>query len=419
VSIANMSPEPAGPKPFRVARTLAFLLGSLAFCAPNAWAGVFDQEFPDPPPAAAADIGIYNAGPHRLDAPPVKEMGFLPGTLLTDTFREMYKFKGELRSSGKLTNEEAVSLVNASIPGKVAQCVANHQVPTELAEMARTILSHWRDADAQEAYGASALMLLTKNDMGAHEYAQTPFVSMALGAIRTSAREKHQAGGTTPFRVFEMGGAYGLHGASLVGPGHPGTDVYYNDMEPRHAALAARMELSKPELGRNWFVNVSKVPNCTLPANFFDAATAFLVFHFMSGGEIERTLDQLYASLVPGGRVYLQATAPTNVCAFSAEVKAVLDAKLKEWSNLEGQKPWLYLPDLPEFADLLKGRMVSHPQYRGCLDKAAEKAGFEIVKDMYEGSITERETIVALGERPGSTYCLILRKPASEGKATG
>jgi SAM-dependent methyltransferase len=411
-----MPQEPAGPNPFRIARPLALLGALLACCAQNGWAGVFDREYADPAPWAATDTGVYTASPHRFDAPAVKEMGFVPGILLTERFRRIYQRSDELRSSGSLSPQEIVSRVNESVSKEVAELVANHQVPTELAEMTRNILSQWNDKDASSASGATSSTLLTKNSMGAHHYSPSAFVELALAEIKENAWKKQRAGGMTPFRVFEMGGAYGYHSASLVGPGSARTEVYYNDMEPRHAALAARMQWSNPERGGHWFVNVSKVPNCTLPADSFDAATAFLVLHFMSGSEIERTLDQLYASLVPGGRVYLQATAPTNIMAFNGERKAAIAAKLKEWSHLEGQKPWLYLPDLPEFADLLKGYQIVHPQYRGCLDKAAEKAGFEIVKDMYEISKNDRGELEDLGERPGWVYCLILRRPANEGK---
>ena len=113
--------------------------------------------------------------------------------------------------------------------------------------------------------------------------------------------------------VLEVGGAYGLV-MSQVLKKYPNTIYHINDLDKRHLALAANYLLNKKKINQERLENQTRFISGdfmdVILKDSYDAILISRVLHFMSPIQLSKTIDKLYDTLKPGGRVYVLAITP-------------------------------------------------------------------------------------------------------------
>lgn len=118
-------------------------------------------------------------------------------------------------------------------------------------------------------------------------------------------------------RVLEIGGAYGNVMLSAL-QRNSATIYHLNDLEEKHLTIAAfrlQEKIEQREICMNGLENVQFIyGDITQPswkvAEPYDAILMARVIHFLNPAQIQNALSNLYASLKPGGRIYIVALTP-------------------------------------------------------------------------------------------------------------
>lgn len=106
--------------------------------------------------------------------------------------------------------------------------------------------------------------------------------------------------------VFEIGAGTGL--ASLEALKN-GATVWVNDLEAKHLNLFAEKVPAK--FAKNYKLVPGDFPDAlTLPKDTFDNILAIRVLHFFDPQKLEKAIQSMYASLKPGGKVYILVASP-------------------------------------------------------------------------------------------------------------
>lgn len=117
--------------------------------------------------------------------------------------------------------------------------------------------------------------------------------------------------------VLEIGAAFGAASLQALAQG---ATVFCNDIDPSNLAVVSNRYLKKTNNHQNSVTgDDSKLifvpgafPNelVGLPKNFFDAILICRVLHFFSGGQIEKSLEQLSIHLKSGGKLFVVCETP-------------------------------------------------------------------------------------------------------------
>lgn len=113
-------------------------------------------------------------------------------------------------------------------------------------------------------------------------------------------------------KVLEVGGAYGLVMSKMLKQ-YPDTTYHINDLDKRHLLIAANY-LKNQEISEKILKNkTSFIVGDSAEMHYeneYDAILVARVLHFMNPDELNKTVNNLYNALKPGGRVYVIAITP-------------------------------------------------------------------------------------------------------------
>ena len=109
----------------------------------------------------------------------------------------------------------------------------------------------------------------------------------------------------TAENVIDVGCGHGIPGAWLLET-FPELRIEAIEPDPDRARIAQWV------LGQRATVTVSGAPSLPLEQSHADAALMLDVVHHLSDEELEQTLRTLHGSLVPGGRLIIRATVPSD-----------------------------------------------------------------------------------------------------------
>ena len=131
------------------------------------------------------------------------------------------------------------------------------------------------------------------------------------------------------------------------------------------------------------------MPSVDFEPESFGAIVASRVLHFLSGPDIETTVQKMYGWLKPGGRIFLIADSPyTGPWASQSDDYERRKAEGEDW-------PAFY----DNYADFLSpGTDASlHPSFINPLDpdilgRVCEAAGFEVLEARFLSSATKWST---------------------------
>lgn len=177
--------------------------------------------------------------------------------------------------------------------------------------------------------------------------------------------------------VLDMGCAFGV--ASLAAL-KAGARVCACDMEPKHLDMV--VQETPPDLKANLRTVEGMLPDVHFPDLSFNAIIASRVIHFLTGPNIQTTLNAMFTWLKPGGRLYLVADTP-YMPGWDDIVPSYEAAK-------SAGEPWPgFIPDFarytssnapgsgaPDFVNTLDPDM---------LERECRLAGFEIIRSSFFG----------------------------------
>jgi SAM-dependent methyltransferase len=114
--------------------------------------------------------------------------------------------------------------------------------------------------------------------------------------------------GTTDDPVLEIGCAYGV---ATIPALEAGATVVACDMEPRHLEILTQRT---PPAHRGRLTCVAgELPAIDFAPGCFAAILCSRVLHFLSGEDIDLSLEKMAAWLKPGGRLYIVADTPYGI----------------------------------------------------------------------------------------------------------
>jgi SAM-dependent methyltransferase len=170
--------------------------------------------------------------------------------------------------------------------------------------------------------------------------------------------------------VLDMGCAYGN---STIPALEGGAKVWACDLDERHLEI---LKSKTPEhLLPNLTCETAKLPDKDLPENHFGAIMCSRVLHFLTGEEIEATLQKMFRWLKPGGRLYLIADTPYGIWRKFVPVWEANIAAGKKWPGIM-EPVTKYLPYIPSGDEV--GLFMMNLQDHETLSRACIEAGFEI-----------------------------------------
>lgn len=106
--------------------------------------------------------------------------------------------------------------------------------------------------------------------------------------------------------ALDIGAAYGVASLAALGVG---ARVIANDVDERHLAILA--DRAPAQVRGNLTLKPGRLPDgLHLPAESVGAVLICRMLHFLTGEEIEKTLQRVYGWLVPGGKAFVVAETP-------------------------------------------------------------------------------------------------------------
>lgn len=206
--------------------------------------------------------------------------------------------------------------------------------------------------------------------------------------------------GQSPDEALEIGCAYGI---ATIAALKNGARVTACDMDERHLEV---LKSRAPEsLHEQLTLVKGMLPDAGLQENHFGSLLCSRVLHFLTGEEIEQSVQNMYRWLKPGGKLFLVADTPFGVWRkFIPTWEANIEAG-ERWPGLM-VPPVKYLPYEPSSEDI--GPPLMNLLDPDLLKRTAEDAGFQIERSSY----INREDFKGLGRMDGRENCgLVATKP--------
>ena len=171
--------------------------------------------------------------------------------------------------------------------------------------------------------------------------------------------------------VLDIGAAYGSASLKALAAG---ASVFANDMDSRHLEKLAGSASSEQRTRLQFLPG--RVPDCLdLGQNSVGAALCSRVLHFLDLADLQQTVDLLYHSLVPGGRLFIAEDSPFlgNSRAFIPEYRR---------RCLEGLEWPGYVEDVRKYRDIHNDMCppIFHFFDVESLSYLCQQAGFTIVE---------------------------------------
>ena len=119
-------------------------------------------------------------------------------------------------------------------------------------------------------------------------------------------------------KILEIGAAFGAASLEALAQG---ATLFCNDIEPHNLAVIKNRFIKKVKSNQQYSITgddekliliSGMFPDelSGLPNDFFDAILICRVLHFFSGNQIEKSLEQLYGYLKPGGKLIVVCETP-------------------------------------------------------------------------------------------------------------
>ena len=213
-------------------------------------------------------------------------------------------------------------------------------------------------------------------------------------------------------QVLEVGAAFGAASLKAV---EQGVTVFCNDIYSQNlAVIRNRYIKSRPVISSATTGDSNQLiflPGAfpeelsALPGNFFDAVLISRVLHFFTGDQIEKSLEQVYGNLKPGGKLFIICETPfrKNWKRFIPEYEQRLRDGVKwpgEITNPSDYKLTRWISSLPGFVhwiskDILE-RALIHAHFKIEHISYIDRAGQFPVTLLLDG----RESVGALVHKP-------------------
>jgi len=207
--------------------------------------------------------------------------------------------------------------------------------------------------------------------------------------------------GQSDDEAAEIGCAYGV---ATIPALKNGARMTACDMDARHLdVLRSRVPES---LLKNLNLKPGTLPDIDLPESSFGSLLCSRVLHFLEGEDIERSVQNMYRWLKPGGRLFLVADTPYGVWRKFIPTWEANIANGERWPGLM-VPPMKYLPYEP--SDDESGLELMNLLDPTLLQRTAEDAGFVVERYGY----ISRTDFKGLGRMDGRENCgLAAVKPA-------
>ena len=210
-----------------------------------------------------------------------------------------------------------------------------------------------------------------------------------------------QTAGAGSDAALEIGCAYGI---ATIAALQAGATITASDMDQRHLdILRSRID---DKLAERLTLQTGTLPEMDLPENHFGNLLCSRVLHFLTGEEIERSVQNMFRWLKPGGRLYLVADTPFGIWRNFIPTWDKNIAAGERWPGFM-VKPVNYLPYEPSSEDI--GPPIMNLMVPDLLRRTCEEAGFEVTR----ASFIDRSDFGDKGQMDGRENCgLSAIKPA-------
>ncbi len=181
---------------------------------------------------------------------------------------------------------------------------------------------------------------------------------------------------------LDIGCAYGIATLAAV---ERGARVLACDLEPKHLEiLAARVPAKRRSQVRT---QAGALPDVEFPQASFGAILAARVLHFLTGDDIDTTVQKMREWLVPGGRVFLIADSPyTGPWQSAAPDYERRKAAGERWPGFFAD----YASLLPPGTDAAEHPRFINPQDPDLLSRSCEEAGLRVLEARFLRGGTRR-----------------------------
>jgi len=210
-----------------------------------------------------------------------------------------------------------------------------------------------------------------------------------------------QTAGAGNDAALEIGCAYGV---ATIAALQAGATITACDMDQGHLdVLRSRID---DKLAARLTLRTGTLPDIDLPEAQFGSLLCSRVLHFLSGEDIERSVQNMFRWLKPGGRLYLIADTPFGIWRNFIPTWDENMAAGERWPGFM-VKPINYLPYEPSSEDI--GPPIMNLMVPDLLRRTCEEAGFEVTR----ASFIDRSDFGDRGKMDGRENCGIAAiKPA-------
>jgi SAM-dependent methyltransferase len=210
-----------------------------------------------------------------------------------------------------------------------------------------------------------------------------------------------QTAGASNDAALEIGCAYGV---ATIAALQAGATITACDMDQRHLdVLRSRID---DKLAEQLTLQTGTLPDIDLPEAHFGSLLCSRVLHFLTGEEIERSVQNMFRWLKPGGRLYLIADTPFGIWRNFIPTWDENIAAGERWPGFM-LKPVNYLPYEPSSEDI--GPPIMNLMVPDLLRRTCEESGFEVTRT----SFIDRSDFGDRGKMDGRENCGVAAiKPA-------
>lgn len=193
--------------------------------------------------------------------------------------------------------------------------------------------------------------------------------------------------------ALEIGCAYGV---ATIAALQAGAIITACDMDQRHLdVLRSRVD---DKLAKQLTLQAGTLPDIDLPEAHFGSLLCSRVLHFLTGEDIERSVQNMFRWLKPGGRLYLIADTPFGIWRDFIPTWDENIAAGERWPGFM-VKPINYLPYEPSSEDI--GPPIMNLMVPDLLQRTCEEAGFEVTR----ASFIDRSDFGDRGQMDGRENC--------------
>ena len=202
-----------------------------------------------------------------------------------------------------------------------------------------------------------------------------------------------QTAGASNDAALEIGCAYGV---ATIAALQAGATITACDMDQGHLdVLRSRID---DKLAARLTLQTGTLPDIDLPEAQFSSLLCSRVLHFLSGEDIERSVQNMFRWLKPGGRLYLIADTPFGIWRNFIPTWDENMAAGERWPGFM-VKPINYLPYEPSSEDI--GPPIMNLMVPDLLRRTCEEAGFEVTR----ASFIDRSDFGDRGKMDGRENC--------------